>query len=108
MENQRLNAFPCSQCGLCCRHPNLSKLGLEVDDTGACIHLGPDNRCRIYETRPDVCRVDRMARRQNRLSMQEYYLQNSLVCNELMLEAGAPAHLLIDIEREYGCSPASP
>ena len=47
--------FPCDQCGECCRH---------VDDSvpnrgGVCVYLD-GNRCSIYESRPDVCNVDRM------------------------------------------------
>lgn len=47
----------CDACGLCCKNiVVLQYLGLKVKN-GACIHLASDNRCSIYETRPDFCRV---------------------------------------------------
>lgn len=39
--------FPCERCGACCRAIQ-------------CRYLEGENHCSIYETRPDVCRVDRM------------------------------------------------
>ncbi len=44
----------CTLCGACCVAPDISALGKPVGV--ACKHLGPDLRCTIYETRPQVCR----------------------------------------------------
>ena len=40
-------AFPCKRCGACCRSIQ-------------CRYLEGENFCSIYDTRPDVCRVDKM------------------------------------------------
>ncbi len=39
--------FNCLRCGCCCRN-------------AGCKYLTKDNLCAIYETRPILCRVDRM------------------------------------------------
>ncbi|MCL2148091.1 MAG: YkgJ family cysteine cluster protein [Methanomassiliicoccaceae archaeon] len=78
-------AFPCEMCGRCCHQPNIAVLPGEVDRVaaaagiplhefvgnhivrtpdgrlllrkkGACEFLGGDNRCSIWEDRPEVCR----------------------------------------------------
>lgn len=58
-----------------------------VREDGACIHLNTDNRCDIYETRPDYCRIsgylDEIGLPEN-----EYYRQNATICNLWMAEDG--------------------
>jgi len=76
--------FHCEMCGKCCHQPNIIVLPEEVDrisasagiplydfitkylertsdgrmlfkKKGACAFLGPDNRCKIWKDRPEVC-----------------------------------------------------
>jgi len=72
--------MPCVKCGSCCRHIRLPLSGFVdadtftwlsyhniaiIDDKGKhtlliplrCNHLGVDNQCLIYDTRPKACRV---------------------------------------------------
>lgn len=54
----------CTKCGACCKNiGHLVKIGLLPKDfdrgNGTCINLAEDNTCKIYETRPSICRVDR-------------------------------------------------
>ena len=44
----------CFICGLCCTALSISSLNKEAGVP--CVHLLPDNKCDIYETRPQVCR----------------------------------------------------
>lgn len=44
----------CTKCGACCVAPDIAALGKPLGVR--CPHLGPDNLCRSYETRPAVCR----------------------------------------------------
>lgn len=44
----------CLKCGTCCTAPDISSLGKPVGER--CKHLGEDNRCGIYATRPAICR----------------------------------------------------
>ena len=56
-----LPRFKCDCCGLCCRLiGNIPQLKHFDRGDGTCRHLTEENLCDIYETRPDVCRVDRM------------------------------------------------
>lgn len=52
--------FPCTKCGECCRNianvPELEEYDL---GNGVCKFL-VGNICSIYNSRPDICRVDKM------------------------------------------------
>ena len=52
--------FPCERCGACCRNVDKAQETSFLDrGDGACRHY--DDRlklCSIYESRPDICRVD--------------------------------------------------
>jgi Fe-S-cluster containining protein len=84
--------FPCTACGACCRRlnlvpaPMLRAAGLN-HVAGRCEHLTADNLCGIYETRPDLCRVDTMI---ERLGMPHSEAQRltAAVCNAWMAEDG--------------------
>lgn len=54
-------AFPCNRCMQCCKRVNLLAQTAEMDrGDGVCRHLDEHSGdCRIYATRPDICRVDR-------------------------------------------------
>ncbi|MBR6664955.1 MAG: YkgJ family cysteine cluster protein [Lachnospiraceae bacterium] len=78
--------FPCERCGLCCKHiekiPELKDLD---SGDGRCIHLQDNNLCAIYESRPDICRVDRMYELVfvKQMSEDEYISINIEGCNAL-------------------------
>ena len=44
----------CTRCGACCVAPDIAALGKPLGVR--CPHLGPDNLCRSYESRPQICR----------------------------------------------------
>jgi len=44
----------CYQCGVCCTATDIACL--QKPPATRCPHLADDNRCSIYETRPQVCR----------------------------------------------------
>ena len=76
--------FDCDCCGLCCRqvrkYPDFAK---EYDrGDGVCKHLMNDNRCAIYETRPDICNVDLMYERYffKIKTREEFYKINKKQC----------------------------
>ena len=79
------SAFPCSQCGECCRHidriPQLSAFDM---GTGICIHL-KNNLCEIYETRPEICRVDLMYEKyfSAQYTRDEFYTLNRIACKQI-------------------------
>lgn len=77
-------------------------------EDGACIHLAEDNTCKIYDTRPELCRVDAMyeKRKENlKYTKQECYEWNNFHCNNMILEDGLDKKYLIDI-RKYGTNSA--
>lgn len=68
--------FNCDGCGACCRIiPNdvLTVFNLPISKTGGCGNL-VDNKCIIYESRPDICNVRTMWEKfyQSKLTWEEY------------------------------------
>ncbi len=78
-------AFPCNQCGECCRHieriPQL--VSFDCGD-GVCKYL-EENKCTIYEKRPEICRVDVMYEKYyySQYTREEFYRLNLFGCAEL-------------------------
>lgn len=83
--------FPCDACGLCCRHVDRSDItkGLSRGD-GVCVHLADDmSTCKIYDARPDCCRIDHSYPVwSDVMSFFEYHQANASVCNALRYEHG--------------------
>ena len=79
------NAFPCIECGLCCRSiGGINELANFDQGDGVCIHLS-DGRCSVYHERPDICRVDVMYEKlyQFQYTLEQYYAENLKICQEL-------------------------
>ncbi len=77
--------FYCSRCGLCCKHiDKIPQLSEYHDGDGICRYL-VDNKCSIYESRPDICNVDYVYKTffSEIYSLQEFYELNYYACNEL-------------------------
>lgn len=59
---------------------------------GACKYLTDDNLCSIYDTRPELCNMEKMWVKRNAeldleirgISKKEYFKFNNGVCNEMM------------------------
>lgn len=60
MTTSHLTPFPCDSCGKCCSNVHLSELTQELDrGDGICRHFDDSSLlCRIYDIRPDICRVE--------------------------------------------------
>lgn len=81
--------FPCTACGCCCRRVHLDPSwprGLLKPD-GSCVHLLPDDRCRIYEARPPVCRIGHGLAASG-LTEGEYLRATAALCNQWQDEDG--------------------
>lgn len=79
--------FPCTSCGLCCQ--NISNV-LELKDfnlgNGICKYFDSiNNSCIVYDTRPDICRIDKMfnTKYNKYFTKEDFYIENAKVCNEL-------------------------
>jgi len=91
--------FQCSKCGACCKRAG--ELGIMPQrEDGACINLDVDNSCKIYETRPEFCRVNKMAEKNKvmlNMTTQEYYKFSNAICNSWIKEDGLNDSYLINI-----------
>lgn len=80
-------AFPCTQCGACCRHVNLSELTKFLDrGDGICYHHDLNSHlCKIYENRPEVCRVDTYYEQHvnQKISWEQFVNLNLIACKQL-------------------------
>lgn len=79
--------FPCTSCGICCQNISLIEELKDFDiGNGTCKHYNVHNlKCDIYETRPNICRVEKMfdLKYHKFFSKKEFYVLNAKVCNEL-------------------------
>ena len=77
--------FKCiDNCGECCRHINLVD-GLKhlQNGDGVCQYL-VDNRCSIYEDRPDLCRYEKVYEMmKDRFTIEEYDKISVQYCEQL-------------------------
>lgn len=84
--------FPCNQCGLCCRNLQGIEALQEYDlGNGTCKYL-IDNKCSIYEDRPEICQVDTMFEKYfyKHMNWDQYVLENIKVCQQLQKDNGVP------------------
>ena len=95
--------FNCSQCGACCM--KAGELGIMPSrKDGACIHLGKDNLCKIYEERPKICNLEKMfasiKKKDNfmNLTKTEYFKIQSKSCNELQEGYNMDKKYRLDLE----------
>ncbi|HAT41068.1 MAG TPA: zinc/iron-chelating domain-containing protein [Rheinheimera sp.] len=79
--------FPCNKCGQCCRNVHLAVETRPLDrGDGCCVHLDTSsNECTIYDSRPDICRVDvqYQTNYQHQYSWDEFVSLNVQVCDYL-------------------------
>lgn len=111
-------SYPCIKCGLCCtgigKHiehaknllahgavqaapivVELAEFPYKYDETGRCENLAEDNTCKVYDTRPDICSIDKVYENHVKGSMtkNEFYNMNIDLCNEKLKEAGNDTRL---------------
>ncbi|EME4727852.1 TPA: YkgJ family cysteine cluster protein [Acinetobacter baumannii] len=82
-----MSNFPCTQCGVCCRHVNFSELTAYLDrGDGVCRHHDLNTHlCTIYEHRPAVCRVDIFYEQyfKKQYTWDEFIELNLIACKQL-------------------------
>lgn len=80
-------AFPCTQCGACCRHVNLSEMTTYLDrGDGVCRHHDLTTQlCRIYDDRPEICRVEVYYKKylKEKYSWESFVKLNLISCKQL-------------------------
>lgn len=77
--------FNCDRCGLCCRSiGGIPQLKQYDRGDGVCCHLTDANLCDMYESRPEVCNVERMySRFAGEMKRDEYYSMMEASCDYL-------------------------
>ncbi len=94
--------FPCSSCGICCQNISTIKELKEYDlGNGICKYFDRiNNKCIIYENRPQVCRIDEMFEEEYNsfFSKKEFYIENAKVCNILQEQYKIDKNYRINIE----------
>lgn len=56
-EDRAIPDRECGPCNACCVHLTINDVELQKPNGIRCPNNGPDNRCTIYETRPQTCRT---------------------------------------------------
>jgi len=80
-------SFPCTGCGLCCQNiRGVELLKAYVLSHGGCKYFDTVHKaCTRYDTRPDICRVDKMFELvyHKEYTRKQFYILNANVCNSL-------------------------
>ena len=93
--------FPCTSCGLCCKHIGHIEEMKDYDlGNGVCKYFDNiSNLCKIYDNRPDICRVDKMYDLvyNDTFTKEEFYIENANICNALQEKYKISANFRVKI-----------
>ncbi len=100
--------FPCTSCGLCCKkvgrllasgidNQEVKEFPYKALENGTC-EMYIDNKCSVYETRPNLCNVEYMGKKYRADSYDEFIKENINACNSMILEDKLDEKFLIVIE----------
>ena len=100
--------FNCSGCGACCKRVGkaisyLKELNFpyKAKKDGSCEMLDEDNKCKVYDNRPEVCSIDRMYEKvykEEFKSKKEFYLHEAKQCNIFVSNDKLDKKYLIDLK----------
>lgn len=83
----KLQDFQCTKCGECCRHIDSIDGLKHLQKDGICKYL-INNQCSIYNTRPNLCRRDKVFEMFKDVLSEDEFTQILIkVCNELKEQA---------------------
>lgn len=86
MDNNTHKEFICNKCGCCCKNIGYYEPAIFLDrGDGVCKYFNEDNHeCKIYDFRPDFCRIDKMYKLyKDTMTWDEYLKLNYESCEEL-------------------------
>jgi uncharacterized protein len=106
MQDSRVDMeFNCTACGMCCANAgkyvdsakeqllagnktdlvkDVSSFPHDYDLAGKCEMLGDDNKCKVYENRPDICNVEKTRDKHfNWLSKEKYFEITEGLCKQI-------------------------
>jgi len=90
-----VNKFPCTQCGCCCKSIGKIKelsfvdFPYKADSNGICEMLTEDNKCKVYDSRPTICNIKKLAKTLG-IPTYRFYKENIKECNKMITESGLP------------------
>lgn len=98
--------FNCSGCGACCKRIGPLKdkfkelnFPYKVNEKGWCEMLDENNKCKVYDNRPDICSVEKTFYsifQKEGMTKKETYLQNTKLCNQYIREDKLDEKYLLD------------
>ncbi len=108
-----MDEFPCTKCGLCCKHigetlANIDKLHPKLQDLlinfpyeakpdGSCSMLTDEGLCSVYDHKPIVCSIKYTAILLGH-DITDYYRISAEYCNHLITQAGLSDDYLVKLE----------
>ena len=101
--------FDCTGCGACCRRVGdaLEQLNeydfpYKTKEDGSCEMLDENNKCKVYNNRPEVCSVEAMFKKLHSDTLKtrkEIFLQEAEICNSFIEEDGLDEKYYIDLKQ---------
>lgn len=71
----------------------------QVNDKGWCEMLDENNKCKVYENRPDICSIEKSFYnifKKTGMTMKETYLMNARLCNDMITQDKLDPKYLVD------------
>ncbi|WP_240443577.1 YkgJ family cysteine cluster protein [Helicobacter pylori] len=97
--------FPCTSCGLCCKNITgiIELIGFDVGN-GVCKFLDLEtNLCKIYESRPLICRIDEAHKKlYPHIPLKDFYANAPLVGFAVKISPGLLS--LLGLMLAMGCA----
>lgn len=98
--------FNCSGCGACCKRMGLIKdrfkelnFPYDVNEKGWCTMLDENNKCKVYNNRPEICNIENMFHKLYKplgITQKQAYLENTKICNHWIKEDKLDEKYLLD------------
>lgn len=99
--------FPCTGCGVCCTRLTVmpeeykATFPFVISPEGVC-SMFENGKCKVYDQRPEICRVNKMAEKQYKNTgkpKKEYYREVAVICNQWMDEDGIDESYNVDLKQ---------
>jgi len=80
-----MEEFKCIKCGACCKNVDLNEDSSFLDrGDGVCKYYDEKAMCKIYEFRPEICRVEKMYKKfKDKMTYEEYLNASYEACENL-------------------------
>lgn len=75
---------------------NIAPMQMYALEDGSCKFLNEDNSCSIYETRPEICRIEEM-QKESGIHKDAYFADSAKACNQIQEHFEVPVKFRVKL-----------